>query len=45
MAVGLPDACESFTPLNTEDVRKLIEGSTKKTCMAIIKERQLGSVI
>ena len=44
MVPGLPDACcdsdkltetklESFTSLNTEEVRKLIEGFTKKTCM------------
>ena len=44
MAAGLPDACcdsdklpetklESFTPLKTEEVRKLIEESTKKICM------------
>ena len=43
MAAGLPDACcdsdklpetklESFTLLNTKEVRKFIEGSTKKTC-------------
>ena len=43
MVAGLPDACcdsdklpetklESFTLLNTKEVRKFIEGSTKKTC-------------